>query len=55
LAGNVTIGERSFIGANAVLKQGIVIGKDVVVGAGAVVLHDIPDNMKIVGNPGRFI
>ena len=55
LAGNVTIGERSFIGANAVLKQGVVIGKDVIVGAGAVVLHDIPDNMKIVGNPGRFI
>ncbi len=55
LAGNVTIGERSFIGANAVLKQGIVIGKDVIVGAGTVVLHDIPDNMKIVGNPSRFI
>jgi acetyltransferase EpsM len=55
LAGNVTIGERSFIGANAVLKQGVVIGKDVIVGAGAVVLSDISDNMKIVGNPGRFI
>jgi len=55
LAGNVTIGERSFIGANAVLKQGIVIGKDVIVGAGTVVLHDVPDNMKIVGNPSRTI
>ena len=55
LAGNVTIGERSFIGANAVLKQGVVIGKDVIIGAGTVVLHDIPDNMKIVGNPSRFI
>jgi sugar O-acyltransferase (sialic acid O-acetyltransferase NeuD family) len=55
LAGNVTIGERSFIGANAVLKQGVVIGKDVIIGAGTVVLQDIPDNMKIVGNPSRFI
>jgi acetyltransferase EpsM len=55
LAGNVTIGERSFIGANAVLKQGVVIGKDVIIGAGTVVLHNIPDNMKIVGNPSRFI
>lgn len=55
LAGNITIGERSFIGANAVLKQGIVIGKDVIVGAGTVVLHDVPDNMKIVGNPSRTI
>jgi acetyltransferase EpsM len=55
LAGNVTIGERSFVGANAVLKQGVVIGKNVIIGAGAVVLHDIPDNMKVVGNPIRFI
>ena len=55
LAGNVTIGERSFIGANAVLKQGVVIGNDVIIGAGTVVLHDIPDNKKIVGNPSRFI
>lgn len=55
LAGNVTIGERSFVGANAVLKQGVVVGKDVIIGAGTVVLHDIPDNMKIVGNPSRFI
>ncbi len=55
LAGNVTIGERSFVGANAVLKQGVVIGKNVIIGAGTVVLHDIPDNMKIVGNPSRFI
>lgn len=55
LTGNVTIGERSFIGANAVLKQGIKIGKDVIIGAGTVVLHDIPDNSKIVGNPSRYI
>lgn len=55
LAGNVTIGERSFIGANAVIKQGVIVGRDVIVGAGTVVLHDIPDNMKIVGNPSRFI
>lgn len=55
LAGNVTIGERSFIGANAVIKQGVVIGKGVIIGAGTVVLQDIPDNMKIVGNPSRFI
>lgn len=55
LAGNVTVGERTFVGANAVVKQGIVIGKDVVIGAGSVVIANIPDGKKIVGNPGRII
>jgi sugar O-acyltransferase (sialic acid O-acetyltransferase NeuD family) len=55
LAGNVTVGDRSFIGANSVIKQGIVIGNDVVIGAGSVVIHDIPDNGKVAGNPARNI
>jgi sugar O-acyltransferase (sialic acid O-acetyltransferase NeuD family) len=55
LAGNVIVGAGTFIGANAVVKQGVVIGKNVIVGAGTVVLNDIPDDKKIVGNPNRFI
>lgn len=55
LAGNVTIGEFSFIGANAVIKQGVSVGKNVIVGAGTVVLKDIPDDQKVVGNPGRIL
>ena len=55
LAGNVTIGERSFIGANSVIKQGVKIGKDVIVGAGSVVINNIPDNIKVAGNPSRMI
>lgn len=55
LAGNVTIGDFSFIGANAVIKQGIKIGSNVLIGAGSVVLNDVPDNSKIIGNPGRKI
>lgn len=55
LAGNVTIGERSFVGANAVIKQGVTIGKDVVIGAGSVIIANVPDGKKIVGNPGRII
>lgn len=55
LAGNVTIGERSFVGANSVVKQGINIGKDVIIGAGSVIISDIPDGKKVVGNPGRII
>ena len=55
LAGNVFVGERSFIGANSVVKQGVRIGKDVIIGAGSVVISDVPDRKKIVGNPIRFI
>ncbi len=55
LAGNVTVGEGSFIGANSVVKQGINIGKNVIIGAGTVVIKDIPDNVTIVGNPGKII
>jgi acetyltransferase EpsM len=55
LAGNVKVGERTFIGSNSVIKQGIHIGKDVIIGAGAVVLNNIPDGTKVVGNPNRFI
>lgn len=55
LAGNVKVGERSFIGANATVKQGIVIGNDVIVGAGSVILNDMPNNSVVVGNPGKII
>lgn len=55
LCGDVTIGENTFVGANSVIKQGVVVGKNVTIGAGSVILNDIPDNTKVVGNPGRII
>ena len=55
LAGNVSVGERTFIGANSIIKQGITIGKNVVVGAGSVVIRDLPDGTKVVGNPSKSI
>jgi acetyltransferase EpsM len=55
LAGNVKVGSGSFIGANSFIKQGVEIGKNVIVGAGTIVLNDISDGNKIVGNPHRFI
>lgn len=53
LAGNVIVGERTFVGANSVIKQGVRIGKDVIIGAGSVVINDVADNIKIVGNPAK--
>jgi len=55
LLGNVSVGEQSFIGSNAVVKQNIKIGRNVIIGAGSVVLNDVPDDTKVVGNPGRTI
>ncbi len=55
LAGSVSVGASSFIGANTVVKQGVNIGANVIVGAGTVIINDIPDNVTVVGNPGRII
>jgi UDP-2-acetamido-3-amino-2,3-dideoxy-glucuronate N-acetyltransferase len=41
------------IGANATLLCGITIGRYSFVGAGAVVLKDVPDYALVVGNPAR--
>jgi acetyltransferase-like isoleucine patch superfamily enzyme len=41
------------IGAGAVLLPGITIGQDALIGAGAVVTHDVPDGGVVVGNPAR--
>lgn len=55
LAGNVWVGELSFIGANSFVKQGIKIGNNVIIGAGSVVLQDVPDNEVWAGNPAKRI
>jgi len=41
------------IGANATIVCGITIGRYAFVGAGAVVIKDIPDYALVVGNPSR--
>jgi len=53
LAGGVRVGARSWIGIGAVVKEGISIGKDVVVAAGAAVISDVKDGVRIGGVPAR--
>lgn len=49
------IGQRAKIGANATLLPGIIVGRDALVGAGAVVVRNVPDGKVVVGNPARVI
>ena len=53
LAGEVRVGDRSWIGIVAAVRQGITIGRDVTVGAGAAVVEDVADNLTVVGVPAR--
>lgn len=53
--GNVTIGNRVFIGAESVVLPGMTIGDDVVIGANSTVTHDIPTNSVAVGSSARVI
>jgi len=39
------------IGANATILPGITIGENAIVGAGAVVTKDVPDEVIVIGNP----
>jgi len=55
LAGNVIVGEGAQVGINSSVRQGIKIGKWAIVGAGAVIVKDVPDYAVVVGNPGKII
>lgn len=46
---------RASIGTGAVILCGVTIGQEAVVGAGAVVTHDVPDAAVVAGVPSRLI
>jgi sugar O-acyltransferase (sialic acid O-acetyltransferase NeuD family) len=54
LGGGVKIGKGSWIGIGAVAKDNIKIGANVTVGAGSVVIKDLPDNVIAYGVPARI-
>lgn len=51
----ITIRKGASIGANATLLPGVTIGSHAMVGAGAVVTKDVPDNAVVTGNPAKII
>jgi len=43
------------IGSNATILCGLTIGENAIVGAGSVVIKDVPDNTIVAGNPAKVL
>lgn len=54
-AGNVTLEAFARIHPGATVINRIKIGKNSVVGAGTVVIKDVPDNVTVLGVPGKIV
>lgn len=53
--GSPIIGDNVYLGASVIIIGHIKIGNNVVVGAGSVVVKDVPDNAVVAGNPARIL
>jgi sugar O-acyltransferase (sialic acid O-acetyltransferase NeuD family) len=55
ISGNCKIGDYCIFGTNSTLLPKVSIGNNVIIGAGAVITKDVPDNSLVVGTPGKII
>lgn len=55
IAGRVQIGKDTFIGTGASIIPDISIGTGSIIGAGSVVIRNLPNFVKAVGNPARIL
>lgn len=51
----ITVEDNVWIGGSATILGGVTIGKNAIVGAGAVVTKDVEPNTIVVGNPARVL
>ena len=54
LAGGVNVGDRAFLGVGVRVIPGVTIGADTVVGAGGVVVRNLPDAVLAIGAPAKI-
>lgn len=48
------IGDGTSIGARAIIMPGVTVGRNCIVAPGTVVIRDVPDGSRIMGNPGQI-
>lgn len=53
VGGRASIGRCSFVGMGAVVRHGIKVGDDTVIGAQAYVHNDLPSKVVAFGTPAR--
>ncbi|MGB0121441.1 MAG: sugar O-acetyltransferase [Solirubrobacterales bacterium] len=51
----VTIEDNVWLGAGVIVCPGVTVGENSVIGAGSVVIRDVPPNVLAVGNPCRVV
>lgn len=53
--GKIEIHDNVYVGADVIINMGVTIGSNVIIAAGAIVTHDIPDNSVVAGVPAKVI
>ena len=51
----VVLEDNVWIGDSAIICKGVTIGKNSIIGAGAVVTKDVPENSVYAGNPAKLV
>lgn len=56
IGASILIKKNAFCGVGATIMTGVTrIGENSLIGAGAVIIRDVPDGATVVGNPGKII
>ncbi|MET6991019.1 NeuD/PglB/VioB family sugar acetyltransferase [Sediminicola arcticus] len=52
----INVGENAYFGMGSTIMTGVkTVGKEALIGAGTVIIKDVPENAVMVGNPGRIL
>jgi len=54
-AQDIRLGDRVWVGVDAMILKGVTVGRECVIGARSIVTNDIPQNTVAAGNPARVV